>query len=589
LAARESSVLFWSLVLLGIALSLLIVPGVFIIDEPNYLATVVGVREGSWRVPSTAGLPPSRELTAFDPENQSRTVTSTPVTSLAPPLYALLALPFSWFGWTSLFLLSVLAFVVTAWCVYALVREHGGSMPGAVIATVLFTLGGFSIEYALGMWPHMLSISLTTSALLWTTRSWHRPMPAAVIAGLLAATAVGVREQNIVIAGGLGASMLMFARPRWRAMTFYAAGLALPLLLISAINLERLGSFHPLPKLGSYASETRSAAEPAAAPVGGPAAVLWAKVVDFRGHPPFTDPLKERLFRNDPATGVPIVGGGVVKKALLQSAPWIALALVMLLAGWRSNAGAAALPAPLLGTSLWIVVPVFGVIAAAGFGRSDGLAYNQRYLLELVPVFAVVAGLASDRRTALAPFFAGAVVSAAGAVALLAMTDVPERYRLIALVPLVIAALCVLAGLLRPRRISEVLLPAVIGIALGWSVLIHLTDDVRASRERRTAHDDVLRAIDPHIPEGAALFTYWGGRDALGPLMLTKDALLIDAWADQGADAVRLRNALHARGQRVFVRVDGFPLPLLSELSQGCDTLRLRDAFPQLIEILPPS
>jgi hypothetical protein len=71
--------------------------------------------------------------------------------------------------------------------------------------------------------------------------------------------------------------------------------------------------------------------------------------------------------------------------------------------------------------------------------------------------------------------------------------------------------------------------------------------------------------------------------------MLTKDALLIDAWADQGADAVRLRNALHARGQRVFVRVDGFPLPLLSELSQGCDTLRLRDAFPQLIEILPPS
>ncbi len=64
-----------------------VVPGVFIIDENNYLVNVIAVRQGHVTVANTAGLSPSRELAFFDPAPRSRAVNSTPVASTAPPLY----------------------------------------------------------------------------------------------------------------------------------------------------------------------------------------------------------------------------------------------------------------------------------------------------------------------------------------------------------------------------------------------------------------------------------------------------------------------------------------------------------------------
>ncbi len=589
LTACESSVLFWSLVVVGVLLALAIVPGVFIIDEPNYLSTVVGLRHGTWFVPGTAGLPPSRELVAFDPESQARTISTTPVASLAPPLYAVLALPFSWFGWTSLFFLNVLGFVLAAWCIYVLVREQGGTVAGAVLAVSMFGLGGFSIEYALGMWPHMVSVALTTAALLEATRGIDRSsLRHAFIAGFLSAVAVGVREQSIVIVGGLGFGMFLFGRPRLRTATMFAVGATIPLLAIAAINAERLGIFHPLPKLIAYTADVRqTAAEPVTR--GNPAAVLWAKVVDFRSHPPLTDPLRERLFRKDPSTGVPIVGGGVVKKALLQSAPWIALALTVLVAGWRRPPHQRPIPRSLLCLAAGIVVPVLAVVVVAGFGRSDGLAYNQRYFLEMVPVFAVLVGVAFGASIRPAGVAFGGAAAIVGSVAVFSLIPPPHRYTWIATLPLFVAFASAIVGLTWWKRSVASVGSIVVGVALGWSALVHIVDDVRGSYDRRTSSLTIFEAIDPHIPRGAALFTYGGGRDAVGPLMLTKDVLLLDAWADEGADTARMIDALHARGRRVFVRADGFPSHLLAKMSNHRRLVHLRETFPLLFEIVTPS
>ena len=57
-------------------------------------------------MPGTGGLPPSRELLYFDPAATGREVTTTPVASTAPPLYAPLALPFLLLGWRGLVLLN---------------------------------------------------------------------------------------------------------------------------------------------------------------------------------------------------------------------------------------------------------------------------------------------------------------------------------------------------------------------------------------------------------------------------------------------------------------------------------------------------
>ncbi len=74
----------------------------------------------------------------------------------------------------------------------------------------------------------------------------------------------------------------------------------------------------------------------------------------------------------------------------------------------------------------------------------------------------------------------------------------------------------------------------------------------------------------------------------MGPLMLTKDVLLLDAWADGGVDAPMLTRELMAKGRRVLVRIDGFSSALLDRMSNGLlvDTLRTR--FPRLIEIRLP-
>ena len=588
---RESRILAWTLALIGVILALTVVPGVFIIDEPNYLSTVMGLRHGTVHVPGTEGLTPSRELVAFDPEDQSRSITSTPVSSLAPPLYSFLALPFSWFGWPSLFYLNILGFLITTWCVYTLARDHGATVSSAAIGAALFALGGFSLEYAYGMWPHMVSVALTTGAFLAATRArtlgtWRD----AALAGVLAGWAVGIREQNIVIAAGIGAGILFFTQHRFRQSLFYVCGLVNPLLLIAWINFERLGSFHPIPKAAAYATQVQGGSTNERSDPLGPAAVLWAKIVDYRTHPTLQDPLRERLFRKDPSTGVPIVGGGVVKKALLQSAPWIGGALVLVLAGWSFQTVGGPRNRQTLAAIALLVVPVFAMIGAAGFSRSDGLTYNQRYLLELVPLFAAALGIVSgSRRISLRFVAGGAAVGIVAMVVLLGMATGPYRYSMIATIPLLLTfgtAAAVIVALFSKR--SARVVSVVLGLAVGWSFLVHVVDDVRGSRDRRSAALDVQRAVDPHIPRGAAVFTYWGGRDAMGPLMLTKDVLLLDAWADGGVDAPMLTRELMAKGRRVLVRIDGFSSALLDRMSNGLlvDTLRTR--FPRLIEIRLP-
>ena len=52
---------------LGMAVSFTVVPGVFIVDDNNYLINVLALRQGRFTVANTDGLSPSRELLFFDP------------------------------------------------------------------------------------------------------------------------------------------------------------------------------------------------------------------------------------------------------------------------------------------------------------------------------------------------------------------------------------------------------------------------------------------------------------------------------------------------------------------------------------------
>ncbi|HJX62735.1 MAG TPA: hypothetical protein VJ860_02150, partial [Polyangia bacterium] len=157
---RQSVILV--LAVLGAAAALLIVPGVFTVDENNHLAWVVSLRSGQLTLPGTDALPRSSELLFFDPVPDGRP--GARASSVVPPLYGLFALPFSLAGWTGLFLLNLAAWLVTIALVRAAARRAGASQPAAWVGALAFALAGFSLEYAVGVWPHALAACLFLAA-----------------------------------------------------------------------------------------------------------------------------------------------------------------------------------------------------------------------------------------------------------------------------------------------------------------------------------------------------------------------------------------------------------------------------------------
>jgi hypothetical protein len=240
------------LVLLGVVLSATVIPGVFIVDEDNYLVNVLALRQGRVTVANTEGLSSSPELLFFDPGPWSRRVDRTPVASTAPPLYAPLALPFLWFGWRGLVALNTIGYLVTIALVFRWTERHAAAPSTPWLAAAAFAFGGFAIEYAQGVWPHGLSLALTTGGLYAAARvvdpGARSGAGLASLAALLLGLATGVRYQNAVVLAVAGLAIVVWAPRRWRAAAGFAAGAAPPIVASMFWNHARLGSWNPISK-----------------------------------------------------------------------------------------------------------------------------------------------------------------------------------------------------------------------------------------------------------------------------------------------------------------------------------------------------
>jgi hypothetical protein len=598
----------------GLALSVTVVPAVFTIDEDNYLVTVLGLREGRLSVPGTEGLPPSPELLYFDPSGSVRAVESTPVASTAPPLYAPLALPFATLGWRGLVALQTLSFLALVMIVFAYARLHATSPSTPWLAAAAYALGGYSIEYAQGLWPHMLAAALTTGAVYLAAQLRLRSGTdgngaggagggaAAVLglafgAGLAAGLSAGLRYQNVFFAGCVGLGVLLLTpRRRFRASLLYAAGVALPLASSSLFNYFRLGSWNPISKGPGYLSFTE---RPRLHGFTGDTLLMaWARVVDYGTRPSLAGTDHAAYMFRDPAAGAWLIGSAV-KKAWLQSAPWIVLALAAgagawLLLLWRRRAGTTTADRELRAIAL-IVFPVIGMFSAAGVWRTDGLGFNQRYFLELVPLAAVAFAWSLDRlkleRTWL---LAGALAGTAiGGIALLRPPGDPVRALALLRVPLVIAALLLVLWLfhqVRPTATGR-WVTVLAGGALGWALAVHVGDDLHASRGLRR-QNLFLRGVYgqalPPPPAPSALVAWWGLKDAAGPLQIDRDLVILDAHNDRGESLPEMIDALLADGRRVFVIINGFPPQVLSAALAGRVVVSVREAAPVLVEVSAP-
>lgn len=566
----DLAILAIALGVIGFVLVVTTVRGGFIVDEINYMVTVTGLREGTLTVPGTGGFPPSNELLYFDPDPYARTVRTTPVSSLAPPLYAPIALPFSFLGWRGLVLLNTLSYIFSALLIYLLVRRYATGSWQPWIAVALFVLGGYSAEYAQGVWPHMLSVFLCISAFYCVCVAWDKKeLSYSVLGGFLIGLACGVREQNIFLAGCLGLIVFLWSSQRLKSVSAYLAGISVPLLACSVMNYFRHGVFFPLPKAYAYAQYVSHPGNSSS--WFRPLEVFLVKVLDFSSLVWFQDPTQFLDYAREPSTGAFLVGG-IVKKALVQSSPWILLALVLCVTVWsRKEKFISARTRIARAITILVILPL-AMFSLAGF-RMDGLAFNQRYLLEIVPFAAIIVALCLEDLSGLQVHIVVGILSAAGAFAVLLITGSSQVQHLAILrMPLVLGSVLIVCWFLRRRSTMRSVGGIVLGLCIGWSVMVQ-SIDLTTSRRIRLTNSVGLDSLEAKIPDHSALFAYWGAqKSTAGPMQLDKDVIILDAWADNGKEAPTLAQDLLHANRRVFLYGTGMPQAMIQGIS-GSDSL----------------
>ena len=523
---RERILGILALVCIALALVVTAIPGVFTIDEDNYLVNIVALRAGRVSLPGTEGLPPTRELLAFDPAADERGPVTTPVVSTAPPLYAPIALLPSFFGWYGLVALNAVSLVVAAACAFALAQRLTRSRPAPYIAALAVLFAGYSAEYAQGVWPHMLSMALLFGAYCVSIRAQdHGRFRLAALAGLLAGVSCGVRFPNALSAAMIGLGLILFSTRRVRLVLGYGAGLSVPLACASLLNHARLGIWNPISKGGgylqageAYASRGRDALRCAV-----------ARIVDFAAQAPLVGHaarVHPYMHRSD-LTGAYLIGGAV-KKGWLQSMPWVALSLLVLVLAWRRSDRSAQVRC--LRTAALVVFATLGTVAYSGSTRVDGYCFNQRYFVDLLPFVVIALIVAVDDLA----WSLGALAAGAGlamlvlVVAFLLPPDAVFRQYALTKVPLVLAIALLAANAVRGRRYGPLAMNVTLAASLVWAAGVHLADDLVASRKLREFNAQRLASAAPLVVAPAVVFAFWGGKDAFGPLALNRDVLIVD-------------------------------------------------------------
>jgi hypothetical protein len=549
------------------------VPGVFIIDDNAYIATIVGVRDGSLRLQSTEGLPPSPELLSFDASPLTRAVGTMPVAPNTPPLYSVFALPFSHFGVHGLIALQVLAFVICAWLVFLVVRRETARQDLAWLAMGVFVLCTYSIEYAQGIWPHCLTMMLVMTGVDIASRlrtragGARRVVVLAAIAGVSIGCAAGMRYQNIAVAAIFGIALPLLWLPR-RAFPVvgYVLGCAIPLATSSVMNHSRLGIWNPISK-GSQSYLTVGRELPASNALQDAVGSTWARVVDYSTWPEPTQGTVAAAIEPKSPSGQFRIHTGI-KRAMLQSAPWLVVPLLSLALVWRRRRSVDAPTSLVRGFSL-VIAGVIGMFAGFGY-RPDGWCFNQRYFLELVPLLCVTFAIALlDWKPRWRPLGIGVALGILLAVLLVFMDDTFGGQIAMMKLPVFIAAVIGASWLFRERFAHGTVVFAVaLGIGLGWAPTIHLADDITTSRHLRQRNALRLSVFERMIGDDdtpIALYAYWGAKDAYGPLLLERDIVIVDPSIDEARDAVTLLDALLQQGRIVYIDT-AIPQKLLMEL-----------------------
>jgi hypothetical protein len=153
-------------------------------------------------------------------------------------------------------------------------------------------------------------------------------------------------------------------------------------------------------------------------------------------------------------------------------------------------------------------------------------------------------------------------------------------------VPLVLAgALGLLWVLDKVGYQARWILASAVGACLGWGLMLHLADDLTASRWLRGLNRTRTEAMKGLLTDGSALVAYWGYKNAAVPLLFDRDLVILDVHPDGGEDAPALIRELLNKRRRVFLLQDGVPSDVLGRVLSGLEAIPLEHQGLRLFEL----
>ena len=498
-----------------------------------------------------------------------------------PEYYTFIALPFyALFGYRGFMVLNTLAFVGTCMVIWRMARWFSGDRNAPVAAVLIYALATYAIEFTQSSYPHLTSSFLICVSvwLLWGTvletggvpaggSSWLRGVNArCALAGLLFGIGVGVRADTIFAGLAIGLPFLVFRSLDIRNLVSCGMGGLLAAFGLVWINADKFGVYLPV----SYGHDHGYAGNYAYyLPVGGllaagVAILAWHRfrpirlrrraiaivlaalavglvltpfgqrllngifqlVVDMRIRPDYPESAMTR------SAGGAVVYHGSVKKALLESCPYLILVVIPAFRGlFAGTYGVRWL--------LWLVPA--GFIGFYGYLAWHGsVGWNMRYFNPALPFLALLASHELLRLRAGIPtrrwlFWASVVVLWALLVVIFFFLHIYLAPQEIVILDggLFIAALllvCQLAEWLTPPALSTIFsrtLGVLFVFALVWSSALAVGSDYLLGASVRYVYLRVTREIQPYIEDRALIVTYqpntiWAMLDSEKPPIIAK-------------------------------------------------------------------
>lgn len=479
-----------------------------------------------------------------------------------PPLGTIVTAPlYRLAGYRGLFLTNALAFVIAVILCYATARRLFDDIDLALNSTLILTLGTTIWEYSQAAWPHMISVCFMSGAFYLFVCSFYgsnrtRVMLFAFGSGIVAGLGPGIRFDGICILPVIVIPFVCSRVIRTRELAMFLLGVIPAAAILSWFNYSRFGVFTPL-------SDGNVSLEP------GPA-FLWTlfctavlilvsrrAVLDFvRNHwkiatvavasgscllmlLPQVRGFVMEIFRNAyistidmssfytnierPAMvrdsfGAVIYNDGI-KKALLQSLPFLAILAYPAFEAFRSNSNSSAI------RILWLpplILLIFCSYTFLEYGSYEGgTCLNMRYFLPMMPFLSILCAVALKQLRASWEYNPGSLPllmtsAVTFIIYVLLMHVVPSRiedqdFPLLVL-PLVLACLllCLLAGgallhqsaALPVRKMTFILFAS----AFTWAFLVSFLYDYPHHTRWRALWYKTGEAVREVVPPGSIFF-----------------------------------------------------------------------------------